>query len=129
MTERQKKVLKYVLEHKQVGIRELGEACGFNVKIFATNHDCCVALRNEIEKINKDKTHPFLIMYDEDYNYWVEKDNQAKVRFLREKKLNPALKKLHSYWAGMSKIENENQISFDEFLSEVAKEYGGKQFD
>lgn len=115
MTERQEKVLNYLLENGVVGIRELAYNCGFNVK-NKNNHDCCVALRQEIERINLSKEHNYTIVYDSDYNYWVAKDEEERIKFIKEKKLYPALKKLKSYWNNCKKVGSNEPTLFEDFI-------------
>ena len=121
MTERQEKVLNYIIEKGKVGIKELGRECGFNVK-ETNNHDCCVVLRSEINKINSQKDHAYTIVWDKDYNYWVAETEQEREMFMQYKKLNPALKKLKTYWASRSKASLDNQVRYDdEFINFVLK--------
>lgn len=127
MNERQEKVLNTLVFYGKLNIRDLGEKCGYNVNQNKTNHDCCVALRNDIEKINKSVDHPFTIVYDSDYNYWIGKNKEEVVEFIETKKLQPALKKLKSYWAVLQKVKQDNMISydFDKLEQEIIRAFRG----
>lgn len=116
MTERQEKVLNYIFEKGKVGIRELGRECGFNVNESKNNHDCCTALRNEINAINTSKENDCVIMFDEDYNYWVERDFKVAFDFMKEKKFIPAIKKLRTWYAVLKKLKPNGQLSFEEYI-------------
>lgn len=114
MEERLEKVLMYLLQNGQTGIRELAYNCGYNVKQNKSNHDCCVTLRTDIEKINKSNDNAYTIVWDKDYNYHIAKDKEEVEEFIKRKKLYPALKKLKSYWVSIGKIKEDGQMTFDD---------------
>ena len=116
MTDRQEKVLNYIFEKGKVGIRELGRECGFNVNESKNNHDCCTPLRNEINAINTSIENDCVIMFDEDYNYWVERDYKKAYNFMKEKKFKPAIKKLKTWYAVLKKLHPDMVTTLEDFI-------------
>lgn len=129
MEERLERVLNTIIFFNKINIRDLAVRCGYNLKAEKNNHDCCVTLRHDIEKINKSSEHPFTIVYDKDYNYWVARNEEEREEFEFKKKLMPAIKKLQSYWVSKKKAQCNGQYTFnpddEEFKTFIYRAFRG----